>query len=128
MTFKAFSLLSIALGVASWALLQLVPNMSAANRGVWLPVGVGVVVLTTMLSRWWVGKAKSGTPMSFVAAVNGSTAVKMFALLILITSYLMTENEGRVEFALGMFAVFVLQVVLFVWEVTTLVKKDKKNS
>ena len=66
--------------------------------------------------------------MSFVAAVNGSTAVKMFALLILITSYLMTENEGRVEFALGMFAVFVLQVVLFVWEVTTLVKKDKKNS
>ena len=85
-------------------------------------------MLTTMLSRWWVGKAKSGTPMSFVAAVNGSTAVKMFALLILITSYLMTENEGRVEFALGMFAVFVLQVVLFVWEVTTLVKKDKKNS
>ena len=128
MTFKAFSLLSIALGVVSWALLQLVPNMSAANRGAWLPVGVGVVVLTTMLSRWWVGKAKSGTPMSFVAAVNGSTAVKMFALLILITSYLMTESEGRVEFALGMFAVFVLQVVLFVWEVTTLVKKDKKNS
>ena len=128
MTFKAFSLTSAALGAASWAILQQVPSMSSVDGVVWLPCGVGVVVLVTLLSRWWVGKAKSGTPMSFVAAVNGSTAVKMFALLILITSYLMTESEGRVEFALGMFAVFVLQVVLFVWEVTTLVKKDKKNS
>jgi len=128
MTFKAFSLTSAALGVASWAILQRVPSMSSVDGEVWLPCGVGVVVLVTLLSRWWVGKAKSGTPMAFVAAVNGSTAIKMFSLLILITSYLMTQEGGRVEFALAMFAVFVVQVVLFVWEVTTLVKEDKKNS
>ena len=66
--------------------------------------------------------------MAFVAAVNGSTAIKMFSLLALTTAYLVTHQEGRVEFALGIFGVFVLQLVFFVWDVASLMQQDKKKS
>jgi drug/metabolite transporter superfamily protein YnfA len=60
--------------------------------------------------------------------VNGSTAIKMFSLLALITTYLVTHEEGRVPYALGMFGVFVLQLVLFVWDVATSVRSSEKKS
>lgn len=66
--------------------------------------------------------------MGFVAAVNGSTAIKMFSLLIVVSSFLVTHENGRVPYALGIFGVFVVQLVLFVWDVARLMKTQKKNS
>ena len=102
--------------------------MNVVTQSLWWPTGVAVVTATTLLSRWWVARASEGSPMGFVAAVNGSTAIKMLSLLALTAAYLITHKEGRVPFALGIFGVFAAQLVLFVWDIASLMRQDKKKS
>jgi len=128
MPLRSFLGTSALLGcVAGFALAE-VPALSAVASTAWWWGGVGLVTGATMLSRMWVSKAATKSPMGFVAAVNGSTAIKMFSLLALITTYLVTHEEGRVPYALGVFGVFVLQLVLFVWDVATSVRSSEKKS
>ena len=94
----------------------------------WWSIAVGVVSGSTALSRWWVASSTNKSPMGFVNAVNGATAVKMFGMLILITSYLVVTEQGRVEFSLGAFAVFLAHLTLFVVDLVTMSSKNKKKS
>ena len=128
MSTRSFVLASACLGVLSAAGAYHISAMSAVTQTVWWPIGATVVTGATMMSRWWVSRARKGSPMAFVAAVNGSTAIKMFSLLALTAAYMVTHQEGRVEFALGIFGVFVLQLVFFVWDVASLMQQDKKKS
>ena len=56
----------------------------------------------------------AGSPRAMVNALNGSTTVKMLVVLTAVTIYLLAGGEYRVQFALGLFAVFAAQSVLFV--------------
>lgn len=128
MTTRLFAFVSCALSGLVWAGLSQTEAMSPVGQSLWWPAGIGVVTGASLLSRWWVGRASQGSPMGFVAAVNGSTAIKMFSLLIVVSSFLVTHENGRVPYALGIFGVFVVQLVLFVWDVARLMKTQKKNS
>jgi len=128
MTVRTFSLVSLALSAALGGGALAVDAMNVVTQSLWWPVGVAVVTASTLLARWWVARAVQGSPMGFVAAVNGSTAIKMLSLLALTAAYLITHEEGRVPFALGIFGVFAAQLVLFVWDIASLMRQDKKKS
>ena len=128
MTVRTFSLISVGLSTTLGGAALAVDAMNVVTQSLWWPTGVAVVTATTLLSRWWVARASEGSPMGFVAAVNGSTAIKMLSLLALTAAYLITHKEGRVPFALGIFGVFAAQLVLFVWDIASLMRQDKKKS
>lgn len=128
MTVRTFSLVSLALSAALGGGALAVDAMNVVTQSLWWPVGVAVVTASTLLARWWVARAVQGSPMGFVAAVNGSTAIKMLSLLALTAAYLITHEEGRVPFALGIFGVFAAQLVLFVWDIASRMRQDKKKS
>ena len=128
MTVRTFSLISVGLSITLGGAALAVDAMNVVTQSLWWPTGVAVVTATTLLSRWWVARASEGSPMGFVAAVNGSTAIKMLSLLALTASYLITHEEGRVPFALGIFGLFAAQLVLFVWDIASLMRQDKKKS
>ena len=128
MTVRTFSLVSLALSATLGGGALVVDAMNVVTQSHWWPAGVAVVTASTLLARWWVARAAQGSPMGFVAAVNGSTAIKMLSLLALTAAYLITHEEGRVPFALGIFGVFAAQLVLFVWDIASLMRQDKKKS
>lgn len=128
MTLRQFVFLSLGLGLGCASLAMSLELMAEVTKTLWWPLGVGVVTGATILSRWWVARAAEGSPMGFVAAVNGSTAIKMLSLLTVISAYLILHKEGRVPYALGIFGVFAVQLVLFVWDTATLMRREKKNS
>jgi hypothetical protein len=58
--------------------------------------------------------------IQFITAVNGSTAIKMFTSLGLVTSYLvLVGGDYRVHFVLGLFVVFAVNTVLLVMQSQT---------
>ena len=65
--------------------------------------------------------------MQFVAAVNGTTALKLFTTLGWLTAYLVTQQEGRHEFVFGAFGVFVLDTVVLVVGATMSTGQIEKN-
>ena len=58
-----------------------------ASTWVWLAVVCWYFGLTLLLNRW-IQSAMCRSSMQFITAVNGSTAVKMFSSLALVTAYL----------------------------------------
>ena len=87
-----------------------------AKTPVWPAVILGYFGLTWLLNRW-IQKAATGSPVRFIAAVNGATAIKLFTSLAVVTAYLvLVGGEFRVQFALGMFAAFALNTTLLVVE------------
>lgn len=128
MTVRTFLLVSLGLSAVLGTGALAVGSMDVVTQSLWWPTGVAVVTASTLFSRWWVARASQASPLGFVAAVNGSTAIKMLSLLALTAAYLITHEEGRVPFALGIFAVFAAQLVLFVWDISSLMRQDKKKS
>ena len=123
-----FFVISLSLtAVYAWICNQ-IPSMDQVANSTWWYGGLGLVASATWLSRFWVSRASRRGPMGFVAAVNGSTAIKMFTLLALISTYLFTHDQGRAPFALGVFGLFVLQLILFVWDIARLLNSEKKKS
>lgn len=87
-----------------------------AQTWVWLAVLLFYIGLTWLLNRW-IQSAIRRSSIQFITAVNGSTAIKMFASLGLVTAYLvLVGGEYRVHFVLGLFVVFALNTVLLVME------------
>ena len=115
----------VCLGLAAWA--TGLRFMDEVEPG-WWPLAVTLVGAATILGRLWVARAASQSPMRFVSSVNGASAIKMFSMLILITTYLVMNEGGRVPFALSTFAVFVAFLVLFVVDLVILTGKNKKKS
>ena len=87
-----------------------------ASTWVWLAVVCWYFGLTLLLNRW-IQSAMRRSSMQFITAVNGSTAVKMFSSLALVTAYLvLVGGTYRVHFVLGLFVVFAVNTVLLVVE------------
>jgi len=95
----------------------LVPPFSAfAGTWVWLAVVLWYLGLTSLLNRW-IQAATKRSSIQFITAVNGSTAIKMFSSLGLVTAYLVAVGgQFRVHFVLGLFAVFAINTILLVLE------------
>jgi len=92
------------------------PFAPFAGTWVWLGVILWYVVLTWLLNRWIQSSTKRST-MQFITAVNGSTAIKMFSSLALVTVYLVAVGgDYRVQFVLGLFVVFAMNTILLVLE------------
>ena len=72
-------------------------------------------------------KAAKRSSMQFVAAVNGTTALKLFTTLGWLTAYLVTQQEGRHEFVFGAFGVFVLYTVVIVASMMAHGDQNQKN-
>ena len=92
------------------------PFASFASTWVWAAVVSWYFGLTLLLNRW-IQSAMRRSSMQFITAVNGSTAVKMFSSLALVTAYLLlVGGTYRVHFVLGLFVVFAVNTVLLVVE------------
>ena len=117
MTFKMKSFLKTSL-VVNFSLFAggfLIPGFSEfAGTWAWLFLIVGYAFLTLLLFGWIVRAAKK-SPMQFVTAVNGATALKMLTSLAVVTIYLVTVGGvHRIPFALGLFVAFAANTFLLV--------------
>lgn len=82
----------------------------------WAAIVLGYGLLALGLNRW-ITAAANRSPMQFVTAVNGSTALKMFTSLAGVLLYLvLVGGEFRVHFVMGLFAAFALNTTLLVVE------------
>jgi phosphatidylglycerophosphate synthase len=118
----------LAVLVALALLAPLVYPPLAEISGLWWQVSVVVFSGVTLVSRNWVSRSRTKSNAAVVASINGATAMKMFTMLILVTSYLLVHEEGRVPYAIGMFVVFVVQLVLFVADAIAAPREPQKNS
>ncbi|MBQ81062.1 MAG: hypothetical protein CL825_00615 [Crocinitomicaceae bacterium] len=95
------------------------------------PVGVSLVwVLVvllysalTIVLRAWINRVKNASPIKFTTAVSGTTAVKMFSTLAIITIYMASKQPNTLHFAFGVFALFLGNTALFVADAQRLVRK-----
>ena len=108
---RSFHLVMFLVAVAAW----LAPSQLSLIQGLdgvwWWPATVGSLILVSILGFRWMQRAKDSSPMQFVAAVNGTTALKLFTALGWITSFLVTQDGLKKEFAFSTFAVFLLCTV-----------------
>jgi hypothetical protein len=93
----------------------------------WWYATVGSLALVAGLGLQWIRKAANRSSMQFVAAVNGTTALKLFTTLGWLTAYLVTQQEGRHEFVFSAFGVFVLDTVVLVAGATMSTSQIEKN-
>ena len=116
----SFPLKLLAVNAAMYIIGSFVPVFSAfARTWVWLAVLVFYFGLTWLLNRW-IQSAMRRSSIQFITAVNGSTAIKMFTSLGLVTSYLvLVGGDYRVHFVLGLFVVFAVNTVLLVMQSQT---------
>ena len=92
------------------------PFAPFAATWVWVAVVCWYFGLTLLLNHW-IQSAMRRSSMQFITAVNGSTAIKMFSSLALVTAYLvLVGGTYRVHFVLGLFVVFAVNTVLLVVE------------
>lgn len=124
--------------VQSWIALGVVTTFACALPEVWSTLNVlsgvwwwyatvGSLALVAGLGLQWIRKAAQKSSMQFVAAVNGTTALKLFTTLGWLTAYLVTQQEGRHEFVFGAFGVFVLDTVVLVVAATMSTGQIEKN-
>ena len=90
---------------------NVIPRLSVLSGLWWWPATVGSLILVSVLGFRWMQRAKNASPMQFVAAVNGTTALKLFTALGWVTSFLVTQEGLKKEFAFSTFAVFLLCTV-----------------
>ena len=124
--------------VQSWIALGVVTALACALPEVWSTLNVlsgmwwwyatvGSLALVAGLGLQWIRRAAQKSSMQFVAAVNGTTALKLFTTLGWLTAYLVTQQEGRHEFVFGAFGVFVLDTVVLVVGATMSTGQIEKN-
>lgn len=124
--------------VQAWIALGVVTTLACALPEVWSTLNVlsgvwwwyatvGSLALVAGAGLQWIRKAAQKSSMQFVAAVNGTTALKLFTTLGWLTAYLVTQQEGRHEFVFGAFGVFVLDTVVLVVAATMSTGQIEKN-
>ncbi|MFZ9054719.1 MAG: hypothetical protein ACO2ZL_02845 [Flavobacteriales bacterium] len=87
-----------------------------ASTWAWALIIMGYGFLALALNRW-ITVAADRSPIQFVTAVNGSTALKMFTSLAGVLVYLVfIGGEFRVHFVMGLFSAFALNTTLLVIE------------
>ena len=123
---RSFHLVMFLVAVAAW----LAPSQLSLIQGLdgvwWWPATSLSLVAVSLLGFRWMTSSRDGSPMQFVNAVNGTTAMKLFTALGWITAYLVTQETAKKEFAFSTFAVFlVCTVSLVVFGVQT-ARENKK--
>lgn len=93
----------------------------------WPALVFGYAALTVLLIGWMQRSAKA-SPMRFVAAVNGATAVKLLSSVAVVTVYLVAGGVHRMPFAMGLFAAFAWNTVRFVWVSQTLQRPESPST
>ena len=93
----------------------------------WWPATVLSLGGVAALGLNWVRNAGSRSPMQFVAAVNGTTAMKLFTTLGWLTAFLVFQQEARYQFVFGAFGVFVAYTVVLVWATVGSSDQNQKN-
>ena len=109
------------------ALPEIWPTLEVLSGTWWWYATVGSLAMVAGLGLQWIRKAAQRSSMQFVAAVNGTTALKLFTTLGWLTAYLVTQQEGRHEFVFGAFGVFVLDTVVLVVAATMSTGQIEKN-
>ena len=103
------------------------PVLSTLSGLWWWYATVCSLGLVAGIGLRWIRKAAQRSSMQFVAAVNGTTALKLFTTLGWLTAFLVTQQEGRHEFVFGAFGVFVLDTVVLVVGATMSTSQIEKN-
>ena len=106
---------------------QLVPLLEPISGTWWWPMTVGSLMLVSLIGALWIHRSSKRSPMQFVAAVNGTTALKLFTAIGWIVAFLVNNEEGRYEYAFGTFGVFVVFTVVLVWGALRQTTTGKKN-
>lgn len=109
------------------ALPEIWPTLEVLSGTWWWYATVGSLAMVAGLGLQWIRKAAQRSSMQFVAAVNGTTAIKLFTTLGWLTAYLVTQQEGRHEFVFGAFGVFVMDTVVLVVGSTMSTGQIEKN-
>ena len=94
---------------------RVIPGFSDfASTWIWAALIAGYAGLTLLLFRW-TERASKKSPVQFVTAVNGATAVKMLVSLAVVTAYLVAVGGVyRIPFSLGLFVAFAVNTSLLV--------------
>lgn len=121
-----FSLLLVILALGLYGLGFFIPLFwEFAGTWMWPALVIGYATMTQLLYRW-LTRAAQKSPHAFVTAMNGSTTVKMLVSMVLVGAYLLTQAVHRVEFSMGLFAVFMSNTVLLVLFAQREVSKQRK--
>jgi len=120
----SFSTKIFAANAALYGVGLLIPVFEGfAATWAWAFIVLGDGLLALGLNRWIVAAA-GRSPMQFVTAVNGSTALKMFTSLAAVLLYLLfVGGEFRVHFVMGLFVAFAINTTLLVVESQNLSSK-----
>ena len=95
--------------------------MEFAQGALWPGMVAGYALMSWGLMRW-VERAAGINGLRFVNAVQGSTGIKLLVTLSSIVAYILAGGPHRIPFALGFFAVYVANTVLFVLHIQRLNK------
>lgn len=105
---RTFYLAMALLVMVAWTVPAQWSRLQGLSETWWWPATTGSLILVSILGFRWMQRAKDASPMQFVAAVNGTTALKLFTALGWITAFLVTQEGLKREFAFSTFAVFIL--------------------
>ena len=106
---------------------NVIPRLGVLSGLWWWPATVLSLAAAAMLGLNWIRKASGKSPMQFVAAVNGTTAIKLFTTLGWLSAFLVSNEEARVEFVFAAFGVFVLYTTVIVAATAGSRDQNQKN-
>ena len=106
---------------------SVIPRLGVLSGLWWWPATVLSLAAAAMLGLNWIRKASDKSPMQFVAAVNGTTALKLFTTLGWLSAFLVSNEEARVEFVFAAFGVFVLYTTVIVAATAGSGDQNQKN-
>ena len=114
MTLRLAFIALLAVTALSLTVPHVIPRLSVLSGLWWWPATVLSLAVAAAFGLNWIRKASDKSPMQFVAAVNGTTAMKLFTTLGWLTAFLVSKEDARLEFVFGAFGVFVLYTVVIV--------------
>lgn len=106
---------------------NVIPRLGVLGGLWWWPATVLSLATSAALGLNWIRKASGKSPMQFVAAVNGTTAMKLFTTLGWLSAFLVSNEEARVEFVFAAFGVFVLYTTVIVAATAGSGDQNQKN-
>ena len=106
---------------------NVIPRLAVLSGLWWWPATVISLAVAAALGLNWIRKASDKSPMQFVAAVNGTTAMKLFTTLGWLTAFLVFNEEARLEFVFAAFGVFLLYTVVIVATTVGSGDQNQKN-
>lgn len=115
------SLFTIVIAGLNFCWIQLAP---AQNHIPYIGAMLGFFALTTLLFHYFSIQASKGRPQTFIQFYMGSTALRLFAYILIIVAYRFYDKSTVVPFALGFMAHYFLYTL---FEVPLLLRELKKS-